>query len=54
MRLARPRSVADISVPIYAVGVLLEAHRFHLAPERWFRAFALGLITAVAIVSLFE
>jgi len=41
-----------VLMPIYAVGVLLGAQGFHFAPERWFRAFALGLIAAVAIVSL--
>jgi len=41
-----------VLLPIYAVGVLLGARGFRVAPERWFRAFALGLIAAVAIVSL--
>jgi uncharacterized membrane protein YfcA len=41
-----------VLMPIYAVGVLLGARGFRIAPERWFRAFALGLIAAVAIVSL--
>jgi uncharacterized membrane protein YfcA len=41
-----------VLMPIYAVGVLLGARGFRVAPERWFRAFALGLIAAVAIVSL--
>jgi len=43
-----------VLTPIYALGVLLGARGFHLAPERWFRTFALALIAAVAIVSLFR
>jgi uncharacterized membrane protein YfcA len=43
-----------VLMPIYALGVLLGTHGFHLAPERWFRVFALVLIAAVAIVSLFS
>ncbi len=41
-----------VLLPIYALGVLLGARGFRLAPERLFRAFALALIAAVAIVSL--
>jgi hypothetical protein len=41
-----------VLTPIYALGVALGARGFRLAPPRWFRTFALGLIAAVAIASL--
>jgi hypothetical protein len=43
-----------VLIPIYAVGVLLGARGFRLVPERLFRVFALVLIAAVAIGSLFR
>lgn len=41
-----------VLMPIYATGVLLGARGFRHASERAFRLFALGLIAAVALVSL--
>jgi uncharacterized protein len=39
--------------PLYALGVLLGARGFRYASERVFRGFALSLIAAVALISLF-
>ena len=45
--------LAVVLTPIYAGGVLLGARGFHHASERAFRGFALVLIAAVALASLF-
>jgi hypothetical protein len=39
--------------PLYPLGVLLGARGFRYASERVFRGFALSLIAAVALISLF-
>jgi len=43
-----------ILMPVYAVGLALGARGFRYASEKHFRLFALGLISAVAIVTLFK
>src|SRR5258706_12527006 len=41
-------------MPLYALGLILGARGFRFATDRSFRYLALGLIAAVAIVSLFK
>ncbi len=41
-------------MPLYALGLVLRARGFRFATDRSFRYLALGLIAAVAIVSLFK
>jgi hypothetical protein len=41
-------------MPLYALGLFLGSHGFRYATDRSFRYLALGLIAAVAIVSLFK